>query len=159
MSKRPIPSEDNHYLSQHVALLRHSFHHWTGRALVATRMNDEDAARYLFHAPFAVVSHDTAKDPMFNYANQTALSLFAMDWESFTLLPSRMSAEPMEQAERQRLLDEVASQGFFDHYSGIRIGRHGRRFQIENAVIWNLLEASTGAFKGQAALIKDWKFL
>ena len=77
-----------------------------------------------------------------------------MDWESFTLLPSRMSAEPMEQAERQRLLDEVASQGFFDHYSGIRIGRHGRRFQIENAVIWNLLEASTGAFKGQRWLAR-----
>jgi hypothetical protein len=127
--------------------------------LVATRMGDGDAARYLYHAPFAVVSHDTAKDPIFNYANQTALSLFAMDWESFTALPSRKSAEPVGQLERQRILDEVASHGFMDNYSGIRIGRHGRRFLIENAVLWNLVEPATGAHRGQAALIKDWKFL
>jgi hypothetical protein len=159
MSRRETPSEENHYLSQHVALLRHSFRHWTGRALVPTGMGKEDAARYLFHAPFAVVSHDTAKEPIFNYANQTALSLFAMDWGDFTALPSRKSAQPAEQAERQRLLDEVAAHGFIDHYSGVRIGRHGRRFLIENAVIWNLLDPVTHAHKGQAALIKQWTFL
>ena len=159
MSKRPLPSEENNFLSQHVALLRHSFRHWTKRELVAPRMSDQDAARFLFQARFAVVSHDTAKDPIFNYANQTALSLFAMSWEDFTSLPSRMSAEPMEQPERQRLMDEVTGNGFIDNYSGVRIGRHGRRFLIENAVIWNLVEPYTGIYKGQAALIKNWKFL
>ena len=159
MSKRPLPSEENNFLSQHVALLRHSFRHWTKRELVAPAMSDQDGARFLFQARFAVVSHDTAKDPIFNYANQTALSLFAMSWEDFTSLPSRMSAEPTEQPERQRLMDEVTGNGFIDHYSGVRIGRHGRRFLIENAVIWNLVEPHTGIYKGQAALIKDWKFL
>ncbi len=159
MSKRPLPSEENNFLSQHVALLRHSFRHWTKRELVAPRMSDQDAARFLFQARFAVVSHDTAKDPIFNYANQTALSLFAMSWEDFTSLPSRMSAEPMEQPERQRLMDEVTGNGFIDNYSAVRIGRHGRRFLIENVVIWNLVEPYTGIYKGQAALIKDWKFL
>jgi len=159
MSKRPLPSEENNFLSQHVALLRHSFRHWTKRELVAPAMSDQDGARFLFQARFAVVSHDTAKDPIFNYANQTALSLFAMSWEDFTSLPSRMSAEPMEQPERQKLMDEVTGNGFIDHYSGVRIGRHGRRFLIENAVIWNLVEPYTGIYKGQAALIKNWKFL
>ncbi len=159
MGKRPIPSEENHFLSQHVALLRHSFRHWTKRELVAPAMGDQDAARHLFHAPFAVVSHDTANDPIFNYANQTALSLFAMRWEDFTSLPSHMSAESVEQPERQRLLDEVTSNGFIDNYSAVRIGRHGRRFLIENAVIWNLIEPSTGVHKGQAALLRNWKFL
>jgi hypothetical protein len=159
MSKRPTPSEENNFLSQQVALLRHSFRHWTGRSLVATAMGGQDAARYLYHAAFAVVSHDTAKDPIFNYANQTALSLFAMGWEEFTKLPSRMSAEAVEQSERQRLLDEVTSHGFIDNYSGIRIGRHGRRFLIENAVIWNLLDPVSGVYRGQAAMFKDWKFL
>jgi len=159
MGKIPLPSEENNFLSQHVALLRHSFHHWTGRALVATRMSDEDAARYLFHAPFAVLSQDTAKDPIFNYANQTGLSLFAMSWEDLTALPSRKSVEPVAQAERQQVLDEVESHGFIDDYSGIRIGRHGRRFLIEHTVVWNVIQPRTGAFKGQAAMIKDWKFL
>ena len=159
MSKRPVPSEENNFLIQHVALLRHSFRHWTKRELVSPAMSHQDAARFLFQARFAVVSHDTAKDPIFNYANQTALSLFAMSWEDFTSLPSRMSAGPMEQPERQRLMDEVTGNGFIDNYSGVRIGRHGRRFLIENAVIWNLVEPHTGIYKGQAALIKEWKFL
>ena len=159
MSKRTLPSEENNFLSQHVALLRHSFRHWTKRELVSPAMSHQDAARFLFQARFAVVSHDTAKDPIFNYANQAALSLFAMSWDVFTSLPSRMSSEPVEQPERQRILDEVTSQGFIDQYSAVKIGRHGRRFQIENAVIWNLLDPSTGVLKGQAALIKNWKFL
>ncbi len=159
MSKIPSPSEENNFLCRHVALLRHSFHRWTGRSLVATRMNDEDAARYLFNAPFAVLSHDTAKDPIFNYANRTALSLFGMDWDSMTALPSRKSAEPVAQEDRQRILEQVEKHGFVDNYSGIRIGRHGRRFFIENTVVWNVIEPRTGIFKGQAALIKEWTFL
>ncbi len=154
-----MPAEENHFLCQHVAMLRHSFRHWTKQELVAPAMGVQDAARYLFQAPFAVVSHDTAKAPIFNYANQAALSLFAMSWDVFTSLPSRMSSEPVEQPERQRILDEVTEHGFIDHYSAVKIGRHGRRFQIENAVIWNLLDRSTGVHKGQAALIRNWKFL
>ena len=159
MSKIPLPSEENHYLHQHVALLRYSFQHWTGRPLMATKMNDEDAARYLFNASFAVLSHDTAKDPIFNYANRTALSLFGMDWDSMTALPSRKSAEPVAQEDRQRILELVEKHGFVDNYGGIRIGRHGRRFFIEGAVVWNVLEPRTGTYKGQAALLKNWNFL
>ena len=159
MNRIPAPCEDNHYLSQHVALLRHSFRHWTGRDLVAPQMGEADAARYLCQARFALLSHDTAKDPIFNYANQTAMSLFAMNWEDITALPSRMSAEPVAQAEREKLMEIVTRQGFYEHYCGVRIGRHGRRFLIEDAVIWNLLEPITKAFKGQAAMLKQWKFL
>ena len=52
-------------------------------------------ARALYEAPFALVSHNTDSDPRFNYANRTALTLFEMNWNEFTTLPSRMSAEPM----------------------------------------------------------------
>jgi hypothetical protein len=31
-----------------------------------------------FEAPIAVMSHGTAKEPIFNYANRTALNLFEM---------------------------------------------------------------------------------
>ncbi|MFZ4701505.1 MAG: MEKHLA domain-containing protein, partial [Candidatus Methylumidiphilus sp.] len=109
MSKIPLPSEENHYLSQHVGLMLHSYRHWLKRPLLGP-MNELDAARYLFHAPFAVVSHNTAKEPIFNYANQTAMNLFAMSWEDITALPSCKSAEAVAQADRQHALDRVESQ-------------------------------------------------
>jgi hypothetical protein len=159
MSKRIRPSEDNGFLESHISLLRTSLRHWTGRDLVPPSMNGKEAARFVFNAPFAVVSHDTAKDPLFNYANQTALNLFAMDWEGFTTLPSRLSAEEANQADRERHLAEVSGQGFIDSYSGIRIGRHGRRFFIKDVLIWNLLDVRHGIFLGQAAMFKSWEFL
>ncbi|SMF93600.1 MEKHLA domain-containing protein [Methylomagnum ishizawai] len=154
----PYPSEDNHYLAEHVALLRDSHRHWTGRPLLDPRLTHEEAARHLFAAPFVVVSHDTAPDPLFNYANQTALALFAMDWEEFTALPSRLSAERINQEARAELLARVAERGYIDDYQGVRIGRHGRRFLIEAATVWNLLDPR-GVICGQAACFKHWKFL
>lgn len=159
MDKPPIPSEENDFLSQHVALLRDSLRHWTGLELIDPRMNAKEAARFLFHAPFAVASHDTAKDPLFNYANQTALGLFAMSWEEMLATPSRLSAEEVKQEERERVLREVSEKGFIEHYNGIRIGRHGRRFAIEDTVVWNLTGPRGEGHRGQAAWIRHWKFL
>ncbi len=158
MTQFAMPCEDNNYLAEHIAIVRNSLRHWTGRELVPPRMNDEEAARYVFQAPFVLVSHDTAKDPLFNYANQTGLELFAMTWEEFTALPSRLSAERSEVEERAELLARVTAQGFIDNYKGIRIGRHGHRFMIENVLVWNLL-GPTGMPYGQAAMYDHWKFL
>lgn len=158
MNELPKPSEENAFLVGHVAILRNSLRHWTRRELVDPRMSEPEAARYLFHAPFAVVSHNTAKDPVFDYGNQTALDLFGMSWEEFTALPSRLSAESVNQEERARLLAEVNTHGFIDNYQGVRIARHGRRFLIENAVVWNLLNPS-GVHCGQAAMFPHWRFL
>lgn len=158
MSQFPEPREDNGFLAEHVAILRNSLRHWTGRELVPPRMTDLEAARYIFEAPFVVASHDTAKDPLFNYANQTGLALFAMSWDEFTGLPSRLSAETALREARAAVMAEVARQGFVEHYRGIRIGRKGRRFLIEDAVIWNLLTPEDYPY-GQAVMFPHWKFL
>ncbi|WP_026610906.1 MEKHLA domain-containing protein [Methylocaldum szegediense] len=158
MTAFPEPSEENSFLADHVAILRDSYRHWTGRELVDPRMNHHEAARYLFFAPFAVLSHDTAKDPIFNYANRTAMSLFGMNWAEFTAFPSRLSAERHNQENRERLLAEVMECGYVEDYRGIRISKHGRRFLIEHVTIWNLLDAR-GVFSGQAARFSDWKFV
>jgi hypothetical protein len=139
--------------------LRDSYRHWTGQDLLNPRMDERDAARFLFRAPFAVASQDTAKEPLFNYANQTALNLFAMGWREFIGLPSRRSAEPAKQAEREHLLAEVSAKGFVEGYSGIRIGRHGRRFMIHDATIWNLVSGSGKICTGQAVVFKRWTLL
>lgn len=154
----PRPAEDNAFLAEHVALMRRSFRHWTGRDLVDPRLSDIEAARFAFHAPFVLVSHDTAPDPVFNYGNETALGLFGMSWQDFTALPSRYSAAPVSREERARLLAQVTANGYIDDYRGIRIARGGRRFRIDQATVWNLIDPA-GVMHGQAATFEHWTFL
>ncbi|MDD2767538.1 MAG: MEKHLA domain-containing protein [Methylococcus sp.] len=158
MSAFPRPSEDNGFLAPHIAVLRRSFRHFTGRDLVPARMADPEAARYLFRAPLALLSHDCAPDPVFSYANETAMGLFGMSWEEITALPSRLSAEAVNREAREALLAKVNAQGYIDDYSGVRISRQGHRFRIENAVVWNLLD-ELGAPCGQAAVFEHWQWL
>jgi hypothetical protein len=106
------------FLRQHVALLRASYLHWTGSPLIAESLSAEAAVDALMSAPFAVVSHDTQADPIFNYGNRRALDLFEMDWDSFTRLPSRLSAEAAYQQGRGKSLDEVSQRGYVQGYSG-----------------------------------------
>ena len=121
-------------------------------------MSDESFAEQLFHAPFAIASHDTASDPVFNYANLKALELFELNWQALLLLPSRLSAELVNQAERESLLAEVTQKGYIDHYEGIRISSTGKRFLIQNATVWNLHD-DDGTYKGQAARFEKWDFI
>lgn len=154
----PEPSPANGFLTEHVLRLIISYRRWTGDDLVDPALDPIAAARWLYHAPFALLSHDTQKDPLFNYANLTAQRLFGMDWDSFVRLPSRLSAEPSAQAERQRLLEEVSAKGYIAHYCGVRIAKNGRRFRIEDATVWNVCDANDALY-GQAACIKRWHWL
>lgn len=142
-------------LARHTAILRNSYRRWTGKALLPSGLADEAAVQWLANAPFAVVSHDTQADPIFNYANRTALQLFGMTWAEFTSLPSRLSAGPVDQEARERLLKQVSRDGYIDDYSGIRIGSDGRRFMIRHATVWNLVD-ERNRYYGQAAMIPDW---
>jgi len=152
------PSVLNRYLAAHVARLLASLRHWTGRDLVPPALPAEEQAREVFRAPFVLLSHDTAPDPILNYANQSGLRLFDLTWEELTVMPSRLTAEAPAQAERARLLAEVSDRGFIDDYRGVRVARNGRRFWIERATVWNLLDEK-GAPYGQAATFSEWRFL
>ena len=87
--------------------------------------------------------------------NRQAQRLFGYGWEEFTRLPSRLSAEPVSQEERQRLLDEARSKGYIDDGQGIRIARDGTRFRIENVILWNVTD-DHGNSVGQAAIFDRW---
>ena len=142
----PEPAPENAYWPAHAALLLHSYQHWTGRALLV----DDTTAHALYHAPFAVLSHDAAPDPCFTYANLVAQAAFEMLWSEIIGLPSRHSAEPPAQTERAHLLERVATQGYISDYSGVRITRSGKRFLIQQATVWNLQDPQ-GKRLGQAA--------
>jgi hypothetical protein len=148
------PAPENAYLLPHASLLILSYRLWTGRELLDAGLPPREAARALYHAPFVVLSHDSAPDPVFTYANLAAQARFEMTWREIVGLPSRLSAEPLAQQARTHLLEQVAAQGFIDSYSGIRIAKSGRRFMIRSATVWNLSD-SDGQWRGQAAMFSE----
>lgn len=152
------PSMNNQFLAEHAGLLGDSYRRLLGIPLMEGICGSAAFAEALFHAPFALVSHDTVEDPVFNYANLQALTLFEMHWDEFTRTPSRFSAEPVNRQARSRLLATVAAQGYIDNYQGIRISKKGVRFMIDKAVVWNVID-SGGIYKGQAACFAEWHFL
>lgn len=139
-------------------LLLDSFRRWLGRDLIDRGGTGADQARSLFQASSVVVSHGTGDDPVLNYGNQMALDLWGMSWKQFTQSPSRLTAEPLNQEERTRMLAQAATQGFIEDYRGVRISSEGRRFLVERATVWNVID-SKGQGWGQAATFRDWKYL
>jgi hypothetical protein len=139
-------------------VLLNSFLHWTGRELIPRQGSPLDQARELYLAPFVIVSHGTQADPILNYGNLTALNLWEMPVEQLLRTPSRLTAEPLHRDERARLLERTRRDGYVDDYQGIRISSTGRRFRIDQALVWNLIDG-TGAPVGQAATFSEWRFL
>jgi hypothetical protein len=144
--------------TRHVNILQASYRRWTGKSLLPDDLSIEQASAWLDAAPFGLVSHGTEADPIFNYANRCALQLFGMSLETFTQLPSRLSAGPVDREERAWLLDRVTRDGYIDDYTGIRVAADGRQFLIRNATVWNLLDEA-GQYYGQAAMIPEWSAL
>jgi hypothetical protein len=142
-------------LLQHSQHLLNSFKALTHQDLIDRTASIEIQASNLFYANFVIVSHDSNKDPIFNYGNQSALDLWEFDWKQFTRLPSRLSAEPLAQIHRDRLLLEVKNQGYIANYRSIRISRTGKRFWVENATIWTVTD-NNGNDIGQAATFSKW---
>ena len=152
------PCPENNFLWEHVRHLLWSYEHFTGQPLVAgDRSYEADIAKRVFEASFALVSHGTQTDPIFNYANQTAMELFEMSWFEFTALPSKCSAEPVSREERAKLLEQVTRDNYIDDYSGIRISKNGKRFCIEQATVWNVIDKDSRDYLGQAAVFSRWK--
>jgi PAS domain-containing protein len=133
-------------------LLVGSYQKFVGKKLV----KKEQGPEWLYgDAPFVVLAHNTAPDPVFIYANATAQRLFGYSRSEFTTLHSRLSAGPMERAERQALLDGVTRDGFVADYRGLRVKKTGERFWIEDGVIWQLRDKH-GGVHGQAATFSRW---
>jgi len=142
----------------HCRLLADSYFHWTQQPLLPETGDDTQLARALYEAPFVLVSHGTEYDPIFNYANRCAQSLWKLSWEQFTILPSRASAEPIEESRRQELLESAKKQGLIQNYQGTRISSDGRRFYIIDVTLWNVLDHN-GQYHGQAAKFDRWEFV
>jgi hypothetical protein len=144
------PSDAN--LDERLQLIVTSYRRLTGKALIDDAPSDVVALREaVWNAPRAIVAHGTEDDPIFFYGNRLALQLFEMSFDEFARLPSRLSAEPLAQEARVKLLEKVTQQGYVDKYSGMRVAKGGRRFMITDATVWNLTDEH-GEYWGQAAV-------
>ena len=149
--RRPWVIEWSQYLLDSYAL-------WLNRELISREGTILEQAERLFTCPFVVVSHGLEDDPILNYGNRTALTLWEMDWGQLTQTPSRQTAEPVNREERARMLYQAKTMGFIADYRGVRISRSGKRFLVERATVWNIRKPD-GTPLGQAATFSTWTFL
>jgi hypothetical protein len=143
--------------SDFFGLLVSSYRRTVGAESAFFEPGQQPSAAWLYERALqCVLAHNTDPDPRFIYANKAAQACFEYGWDEITSLPSRLSAERVDREERQKLLDEVARQGFAAGYSGLRIAKSGRRFWIEDGVAWQLIDEN-GAVRGQAATFARWR--
>ncbi|MEM8721434.1 MAG: MEKHLA domain-containing protein [Cyanobacteria bacterium P01_G01_bin.39] len=139
-------------------IMADSYFKLLGKELINLDNTPEKLAQALFKAPFVLVSHDTQYDPIFNYANQTALQLWSLTWSEFTQTPSAATTEPVQRSDRQIMLRQAQEQGYIDNYQGVRIANNGKKFLIQEVTLWNLTDES-GQRCGQAATFPNWTWL
>lgn len=142
---------------EHAKLLLDSYRRWTGKQLVDIR---EGVSMWvqLYEAPAVILSHGAENDPILNFGNRRGLELWEMGWEVFSRTPSRLTAEQVERAERDRFFEAVSANGYVDNYTGIRISSSGRRFYILQATVWNVVDQNE-RYWGQAATFSDYKYI
>lgn len=141
---------------EHAKLICNSYKKWTGRELIAV-IDQQSLLESLFYSPTVVLAHGIEDNPILNFGNLAALQMWEMDWDSFTRMPSRLTAEPMERSARDEFMRTVSENGFIDNYTGIRISSTGRKFYIENATVWNLTNEQ-GEYCGQAAAFSQYRY-
>lgn len=142
--------------SDHARLLSASFKALLGRDLLPDGLPEAPnaLAQALYDAPQIILSHDTSEDPILTYANKAAQRLWEMPWEDLIGLPSRKTAEPQHRDQRSAMFEDMRQKGFTENYEGVRISATGKRFLIQNAIIWTLYDTN-GVKQGEAATFSD----
>ena len=142
----------------HSLCILSSFQHWRGHSLFEVSGSPIQIAQALFELPFPVFSHGREPDPIYNYGNRKALELWELEWAQLLQMPSRCSAEPANQEERLRLLEEVTNIGYTTNGQGVRISRTGKRYMVLDFTVWNLLNQEN-QYCGQAATFSNWTLI
>ncbi len=149
------PNFNTQAYNKHGQNLCSSYRRWTDKHLISKHSEPDKLIIELYEAPFAIVSHGIEDDPIFNFGNRVALELFELDWDHFIQLPSRNSIETKNRKQREELMRRVSNDGHMINYSGVRISSTGKRFKIEGATIWNIIDENDH-YHGQAAMFKNW---
>lgn len=123
-----------------------------GRELIPRSGDAAEDARRLFDLPLAVLAHDTSPQPLLDWANQAAAMAFDATPEALLGRPSAATAPADAVADRGKLFEALARDGFVTGYSGVRISLTGRRFVIDDVTVLEVTDAA-GSPAGHAAVI------
>eukprot|EP00667_Euglena_gracilis_P025548 EG_transcript_30060 len=152
------PSAANQHHAAYVRLLLSNYRRLLHADLAGVSLDDPDFARTLYESPYAIISHGNEADPIYNYANLTAQRLFEMSWERFTSIPSRSTTDEMRQADRDAFVQATREHGYQSGYPGVRTSDKGRRFQLRNCTLFNLVDED-GDYRGQAVVTNEFEYL
>ncbi len=116
----------------------------------------ETLSEQVFNADFYLLSHNTESDPVLTYGNKQVLAQWEVSWEELITMHSKDTAKPIDQSDRSIVMAQVKAHNYINGYSGIRVSKTGKEFQILDGIVWNLF-ANDGTFYGQAAWFKSVK--
>ena len=154
-----IPLNSKHDCrSQHVHNVLRSYYNLLGHKFENLNLEEPTLGEVILHSEWVVISHGNGPDPLFNYGNKKALSLFEVTLNELKKIRSRNSAEITFQSDREVFMQQVRDKGFATGYSGVRISATGKRFEIKNVTVWNVTDEK-GDPAGQAACFKDWDYI
>ena len=158
MIETSLSHSQNNYHQEHVSMMLKNLKRWTAYDLIeeygfsADKLGEE-----IFNADFYILSHNNAIDPILTYGNNRVLQLWEISWEELTQMHSRDTAKPVEQIDRQALMDRVKEYNYVSGYEGIRVSKKGMEFKILDVTIWNLFSDNDDPY-GQAAWFKFVEF-
>jgi MEKHLA domain len=149
-----VPNSSNNYHREHVLIMLENLKRWANYDLIKEYgFSGETLGEQVFNADFYLLSHNTATDPVLTYGNQQVLDRWELSWQELTTMHSRDTAKPVDRSQRSKLMAQVKMDNYITGYSGIRVSKTGKEFQILDGIIWNLF-LSDGSFYGQAAWFK-----
>jgi hypothetical protein len=139
-------------------IILNSYQKLLGKDLINRQVSEEEQAKNLFLSPFVVLAHGIQSDPIYTYGNQIALQLWERNGDELRKMPSRLSAEAILREDRQIIIETTQKQGFMANFQGIRISKTGKRYQIKDITLWNLMDEQD-QYTGQAATFSQWELL
>ena len=145
----------NNYHQEHIVIMLDNLKRWTNYYLIKEYgFSLERLGEQVFNADFYLLSHNTAADPVLTYGNQQVLDQWEVSWQELISMHSSDTAKSIDRIQRSMLMVQVKQHNYISGYSGIRVSKTGKEFQILDAIIWNLF-LTDGSFYGQAAWFKS----
>ena len=147
----------NDYHREHIVIMLDNLKRWTNYDLIKEYGFSLDRlGEQVFNADFYLLSHNTATDPVLTYGNQQVLDRWEISWQELISMRSSDTAKSIDRSQRSMLMAQVKQHNYISGYSGVRVSKTGKEFQILDAIIWNLF-LTDGSFYGQAAWFKSVK--
>jgi len=138
----------------HISILNSCLQKLSGKGIYERMGLSAETSTYLEvcqNKRFALISHTTEMDPIFNYGNEAVLNAFARSYDELCVIPSRLSAVAGTDDHhlRTKLMHKVTNDGYVEGASGIRIRGDRQFLRFVDAVVWNCHDEN-GEYYGQA---------